>query len=74
MRQLLVDILYREPSYEDRHGRRETPYRWRYRVEAFSEAHATQLALDEFRRIEAMSSVGWARDVVEICVRIPLAV
>lgn len=68
MRQLLVEIRYREPSYEERHGRRELPYRWRYRVDAVSEAHATELALGEFRRIEAMSSVGWTRDVVEICV------
>jgi hypothetical protein len=53
MRLLLVEIRYREPSYEGRHGRREPPYRWRYRVDVSSEAHATQLALDEFRRIEA---------------------
>jgi 1,2-phenylacetyl-CoA epoxidase PaaB subunit len=71
MRQLLVEIRYREPSYEERHGRRESPYRWRYRVDAANEAHATQLALDEFRRIEAISSVGWARDVVEIRVTPP---
>lgn len=63
---VIVDIAYREPSYETRHGIKPEPYRWRYVVEADSLDRATRLALDEFRRMEALSSVGWRRDIVSI--------
>lgn len=60
----LVELRYREPSYEARNGAREEPYRFRYRIQASSGEVAVSQALQEFRRITAMSGVGWARDVV----------
>ena len=62
----LVEIRYREPTFETRHGVRTEPYRWRYRIEAASEKVAVRLAVDEFRRMEAISAVGWRRDIVAI--------
>ena len=62
----LVEIRYREPTYETRHGTRTEPYRWRYRVAAASEKLAVRLAVDEFRRMEAISAVGWSRDIVAV--------
>lgn len=64
--QFLVEVQYREPSYETRHGAREAPYRFRYRIDAASEGAATQLALAEFWRISQISSVGWVREVVDV--------
>jgi len=60
----IVEIQYREPSYEARHGRRATPYRFRYRIEATSSAEAREHAVIEFARVSAMSSVGWTREIV----------
>lgn len=60
----LIELRYREPSYEARDGARDEPYRFRYRIEASSEEVAVWQAMQEFRRISAMSGVGWARDVV----------
>lgn len=62
----LVEIQYREPTYEARHGRRASPYRFRYRIEARTAADARELALIEFARVSAMSSVGWPRDIVGV--------
>jgi hypothetical protein len=62
----LVEIHYREPSYEAWHGRRERPYRWRYRLEASSERDAIDAALAEFRLIERQSWAGWTREVVAV--------
>jgi hypothetical protein len=67
-RPFLVEVLYREPGYETRHGARAEPYRFRYRIHAGNEASARWLALDEFRRISELSSVGWVRDVVSVAV------
>lgn len=60
----VVELRYREPSYEARHGARAEPYRFRYRIEAASPEAAVGRALQEFREISAISSVGWVRDVV----------
>jgi hypothetical protein len=65
-RRFLVEVRYREPSYETRHGRRALPYRFRYSIEALDERAAEQLAVAEFHRITALSSVGWTREIVEI--------
>lgn len=62
--QFVVEVRYREPGYEARHGARAAPYRFRYRIEATSEEAAVCQALQEFRHIAEISSVGWARDVV----------
>lgn len=62
----LVEIRYREPTYEAQHGERAEPYRFRYRVSALSPDHARRLALTEFRLTAALSSSGWIRDVVSV--------
>lgn len=64
----LVEVRYREPSYELRHGPREEPYRFRYRLQAASEQAAIAFVVGEFNRISALSSVGWTRVIVEIVV------
>lgn len=64
--QFIVEIQYREPGYELRHGARDEPFRFRYRINASGEDSAKWYALEEFRRISAMSSVGWIRDVVGV--------
>jgi len=64
--QFIVEIHYREPGYEARHGARDKPFRFRYRIHAGSAESARWLALDEFRRITELSSVGWVRDVVGV--------
>jgi hypothetical protein len=64
-----VVVSYREPAYEERTGRRETPYRWTYAVIAESEEQARGRALREFREVSRLSSVGWWREVVGIEVR-----
>lgn len=62
----IVELDYREPGYEARYGAREEPYRFRYRIYATTEEAAIRRAAAEFRRITAMSGVGWARDVVAV--------
>ena len=64
--EFIVEIRYREPSYEAREGERDEPFRFRYRIYAGTADAATSLALDEFRRITKLSSVGWIRDVVSV--------
>lgn len=64
--QFLVEICYREPSYEARNGARAEPFRFRYRVNAHSEAAARKFAIEEFEYISARSSVGWVRDIVAV--------
>ena len=64
----IVEVRYREPSYETRHGARDAPYRFRYRVEAPSEHAAIAYVVAEFERMSSLSSVGWTRLIVEIVV------
>jgi len=66
MMAFLVEIQYREPSYERRHGARPNPYRWRYRIYARSGEMAVEMALQEFREIAQLSSSGWSREVVAV--------
>ncbi len=65
-RAFLVEVRYREPSYEARHGAREAPYRFRYRLSAPTEEAAIASALREFEHVTSLSSVGWAREVVDV--------
>jgi hypothetical protein len=60
----VVELRYREPGYEARHGAKAEPYRFRYRIVAASEEAAVWQALAEFHEISALSGVGWTRDVV----------
>lgn len=62
----IVEVQYREPGYEARTGARDEPFRFRYRITACNETQARWFALDEFRRISALSSVGWIRDIVGV--------
>ncbi len=68
----IVEVRYREPSYEIRHGARAEPYRFRYRLEAPSEHAAIASVVAEFERMNVLSSVGWTRQIVELVVE-PLA-
>lgn len=67
-REFLVEVRYREPSYETHHGARAEPYRFRYRIRAVSEQAAITFAIAEFERMNELSSVGWTRSIVEIVV------
>lgn len=62
----LVEVRYREPSYESRHGVRPEPYRFRYRRWAASADAAIADALAEFWHITALSSSGWTREIVGV--------
>ena len=64
-----VEIEYREPTYEARHGPRDRPYRWRYVIHAASAEDARRRALVEFRHIAAISSAGWSREIVGVHIR-----
>ena len=66
-----VEIEYREPSYETRHGSRERRYLWRYVIHAPSADDAKGRAIREFRHMAAISSVGWTREIVRVHVRAP---
>ncbi len=63
-----VEVRYREPSYESRHGARAEPYRFRYRLEAPNEQAAVAFVVAEFKRMNMLSSVGWTRLIVDIVV------
>lgn len=67
-REFIVEVRYREPSYETHHGARAEPYRFRYRIRAASEQAAIAFAVVEFERMSVLSSVGWTRALVEIVV------
>jgi hypothetical protein len=62
----IVELRYREPSYETYHGARAEPYRFRYRIDALSKEAAIEIAIAEFERISALSSVGWTREIVGV--------
>jgi len=61
-----VVIEYREPTYAARAGPSAKTYRGTFRVEARSPASAEVLAREEFREMERLSSVGWAREIVRV--------
>ena len=61
-----VVVRYREPSYEAYAGAKEQPYRWTFAANTSDAREATALAVDEFRRMERLSSVGWVREIVDV--------
>ena len=69
----LVEIQYRELSYETRNGPRPEPYRASFRINANCERHAIALAIAEFRRLAVESAVGWTRDIVGVNAAIVLS-
>ncbi|MHB8876998.1 MAG: hypothetical protein ACYC8T_25155 [Myxococcaceae bacterium] len=62
----VVEIRYREPTYEVRSGSKDQPYSWRYRISAGSEDEARAGALGQFAALAEVSSVGWVREVVGV--------
>lgn len=62
----IVEIRYREKSRETWVETARLPYKWRFRSETTDEQTAVANAVAEFRRIQAMSSVGWSRDIVSV--------
>lgn len=63
-----VRICYREPTYASQSGSQDRNYRWTYRIAASSEEQAREMARAEFRKMEKLSSVGWARVITEVAV------
>lgn len=62
----VVEVWYREPTYEAHVGPKAEPYTWRYRICAASEAEAQEHALGQFKALAEVSSVGWVREVIEV--------
>lgn len=67
-RRYVVTIGYREPIFEQYHGTGPQHFEGSFVVLAESESGASHQALAEFRRIEAFSGVGWARDIESVSV------
>ena len=67
-RTFVVTIAYREPTFELHGGRGPTLYSGTFVVVAETEDDAVRVALGEFRRLEALSWVGWSRDVESLSV------
>lgn len=66
-----VVISYREPEFAAHAGLPLTTYRGSFRVSAPNAEAAKKLAVARFREIQGQSSVGWARDIVDIaCSRV----
>lgn len=67
-----VVISYQEPEFAANAGLPLTTYRGTFRVNAPDAEAAKKLAVARFREIQGQSSVGWARDIVDIaCSRVP---
>ncbi len=64
-----VEIVYREPTYELRRGKKSRPYRYTFEVVASSEDSALRQAVTEFHETAQHSSVGWIREIVSTEVR-----
>ena len=60
----VVVIVFREPTYELHAELGALPRLALVETLASDAAEAIRLALDEFRRAEIASSVGWIREVV----------
>jgi 1,2-phenylacetyl-CoA epoxidase PaaB subunit len=66
MRLYSVTIYYREPAFELRLRRQGPPYRYTFDVRARDERSAVEMARRQFDEMAQISSVGWAREIVEI--------
>ena len=65
----VVEIQYREPTYELRVGPKKHPYSMTYKIHTTSEDSAAAKAIAEFERITEVSSVGWIREIVDVDVK-----
>ncbi len=62
-----VRFVYREPTFEQHAGLSPRAWPVEYEVRgAQDREEAVRLAVEEFRRIERLSSVGWAREIVSV--------
>ncbi len=59
-----VTVLYREPTYERRFGKKRLAHRFTFRVAADSVDAAREQALAEFETWARLSGVSWIREVV----------
>jgi hypothetical protein len=64
----LVSIDFREPTFELHTGSEPQLRRGTFVVFASTEDAAAQGAMYEFRRVEALSRVGWSRDIESVSV------
>ena len=65
-REFVVEILYREPSYEIRIEPKKNPYKGTYNIRAKNKEEAEEMAMNLFRSTEKRSLVGWTRVVQQI--------
>ena len=65
----VVTILYREPTWEARFGRRARPCGGAFEVDAPDALTALATALVEFKQLEASSFTGWIRDIESVSVQ-----
>lgn len=66
MRLFHVVILYREPTFERRTGRRAEPFRGTVEVHAADPDQAVERARGWFQEMESQSWVGWLREIERI--------
>lgn len=66
LRSYRVVIEYCEPTYATHTNSQPKTYRGTFVVKAYSPEGAETIARQEFREMEKLSSVGWARDIVRV--------
>lgn len=66
VRDYLVRVSYREPTFEEAEPEARSTYTWTWRIAAPGEDEAKKKAIREFDRMQLLSSVGWIREVVDI--------
>ncbi|MDI1428752.1 MULTISPECIES: hypothetical protein [Polyangium] len=64
-----IVISYKEPTFAEHAGQEARTFRGTFRIEAADEDDARVRAVAEFRRIQASSSVGWQREIVDVACR-----
>jgi hypothetical protein len=68
VRRYVVTIDFREPTFERHTASGPQTRRGTFIVRASNEDDAIRSATYEFRRIEALSGVGWSRDIESVFV------
>lgn len=66
IRDFLVRVTYREPTFEEAEPAARAPFTWTWRIAAPGEEEARLRAIREFDRMQMLSSVGWIREVVAV--------
>ncbi len=65
-----IVVSYKEPNFAEHAGQESRIFRGTFRIQAADEDDARARAVDEFRRIQASSSVGWQREIVDVTCRL----